>query len=137
MSSLTESGKAFINDELESWTPFLVERLRAQIRSRNIRESDELLHSVVAEVVNGNETDLSFLGYGRFHDGGYGPHFHKGQFMGNKDRRGLPPIKGRKPSKFYSRTAWGSLTTLINNLQNRYVEGLSTGIKDILTDGKA
>lgn len=132
---LLPDEKSFVKSELQQWTPFLVARLRAQLVSRNISVSGPLLNSVVGQVVNDQEVDLSFLKYGRFHDMGARQGWHKGQFTGRNERgeRLRPP----KPSKFYSRTAWGTLTTLINNLQNTYVARLQQDIHQTLTDGIA
>jgi hypothetical protein len=54
------------------------------------------------------------------HDMGAGNGYRKGKFMGDEDRVAF--LKGRKPSKWYSRLAWGSVYgTLVNNLANKYV----------------
>lgn len=129
---LLPDEKAFVGEELKKWAPFLVERLKSQLTSRNISVNGPLLHSVVADVADDKQVDLSFLKYGRFHDMGAKRGWHKGQFVGHQQRgeRLRPP----KPSKFYSRTGWGTLTTLINNLQNTYVARLQEDIHQSLTN---
>lgn len=124
----------FIAEEMRAWAPFLEARLRSQLRSRNIVESGDLVRSTVATAIGTHEVQAAFLRYGRFHDMGAKPGWEKGQFVG-RDHRGArqrPP----KPSKYYSRTAWGAMTTLINNLQSRYVEAIPADIKRVITDGK-
>ncbi len=129
------TAEAFIAEEMARWAPFLESRLRSQLRSRNIMESGDLIRSTVATAIANNEVQASFLRYGRFHDMGAKPGWQKGQFTG-RDYRGArqrPP----KPSKYYSRTAWGAMTTLINNLQSRYVEAIPADLKRTLTNGQA
>ena len=132
---LLPDEQEFVRQELAEWAPFLEARLKSQLRTRNISVNGPLVQSVVADVPNWNEADLRFLKEGRFHDMGARRGWHKGQFVGHATRgeRLRPP----KPSKFYSRTAWGTLNTLITNLQNRYQQRLQEDAYQTLTHGIA
>ena len=131
---IAQNAEAFIAEELQRWAPFLESRLKSQLRSRNIMESGDLVRSTVASAISSTEVQASFLRYGRFHDMGAKPGWNKGQFVGREQRaeRLRPP----KPSKYYSRTAWGAMTTLINNLQSRYIEAIPADMKQTLTNGQ-
>lgn len=130
---LLQNEEAIMQAELKKWAPFLVARLKSQLASRNISATGDLANSVAAYVANSHQVDLRFLLYGRFSDMGARRGWHKGQFIGRSERgeRMRPP----KGTKFYSRTAWGTLSTLINNIASSYVEQLSTDIKTSLENG--
>ena len=128
-----QNEQAIMQEELREWAPFLAARLRSQLASRNISMSGALAMSTIATVVASNQVDLSFLRYGRFNDMGARRGGEKGQFTGRAQRG--EKLRPPKPTKYYSRTAWGTLTTLINNIASSYVEQISSDIKHDLTNG--
>jgi len=118
--------ETFINEELESFQGYLTGLLKDRLTQRNINYSDELLNSISTEVAT-NELRLLFNDSGRMHDMGAGRGYHKGKFMGSEDR--VRFLKGRKPSKWYSRPAYGATYgTLVENLSNKF----DSGTKEII-----
>jgi len=110
---------AFIEAEVSAFGEYLLLLARDRVVARNINDSGELLKSL-AVVTSGNTLQMSFLDSGRMHDMGAGNGYHKGKFMGSAERAKY--LKGRKPSKWYSRLAWGAVYgTLANNIANKYV----------------
>lgn len=112
----------FIAAELADFAVYLAEQAKASLVNRNIRVNDELLKSLSVSAAE-NELKMMFADQGRMHDMGAGRGYSKGKFLGAEDRGSLlRPRKGRKPSKWYSRLAWGATYgTLVNNLQNKYI----------------
>ena len=109
----------FISEELESFAGYLEEQLKEKVSGRNITASETLLRSIATEAAL-NELKLYFAQHGRFHDMGAGRGYEKGKFLGVEERAAT--LKGRKPSKFYSRAVWGTVYgTLVNNLANKFV----------------
>lgn len=121
MSSAQARVDAFTAEELAQMAPVLEERMRAQLTSRNIRASDALLRSMVANALGSKEVQLAFNEYGRFHDMGAHPGWRKGQYVG-EGRAEL--MKKPKPSLFYSRTKMGWFGQLVSNLSNKYIDVL-------------
>lgn len=111
----------FIQEELAAFSKYLEDLLRDRLTVRNINYTDDLLNSVATEVA-ANELKLYFNDSGRFHDMGAGRGYSKGKFLGAEDRAAL--LKGRKPSKWYSRPAYGATYgTLVENLSNKFIRG--------------
>jgi hypothetical protein len=121
MSSAQARVDAFTAQELAEMAPMLEERMRAQLTSRNIRVSDDLLRSMMAKAMGSKEVQLAFNTYGRFHDMGAHPGWRKGQYVGEGRAEGL---KKPKASLFYSRTKMGWFGQLVSNLSNKYIETL-------------
>lgn len=118
--------EVFIQEELADFSDYLQNLLRERLTQRNINASDELLNSVAVEVAT-NELRVVFSEHGRFHDMGAGRGYHKGKFMGAEDRARF--LKGRKPSKWYSRPAYGATYgTLVENLSNKFDKGTKEAI---------
>jgi hypothetical protein len=119
---MSQTPDQFIKEELDSFAIYLAEQAKARLVNRNIRADDALLKSFATQVVE-NEVQALFADQGRFHDMGAGRGYSKGKFLGADDRGDMMrPRKGRKPSKWWSRLAWGAtFGTLVNNLQNKYV----------------
>lgn len=112
----------FIDEELKAFAAYLAQQAKDRLVARRIRANDELLNAFATEVVQ-NEVRALFPDQGRFHDMGAGRGYTKGKYLGATDRGELMrPRKGRKPSKWWSRLAWGAtFGTLVNNLQNKYI----------------
>lgn len=126
MSALDERQKAFIQAEVVAFAAYLLEQARARIMRKNIKVDETLLNSLATQTAE-NELKLIFSDHGRFHDMGAGRGYHKGKYMGAEER-GLF-LKGRKPSKWYSRMAWGAVYgTLVNNLANKYIAEVPKGL---------
>lgn len=118
--SLTDEMEAFVTATLQEFgTEHLLAKARERIKGRNITVDEELLQSLAVTVAT-NELQLWFKDHGRFHDMGAGRGYSKGKFLGSEERGQL--LKGRKPSKWYSRLAWGSVYgTLVDKLSNSYI----------------
>jgi hypothetical protein len=118
--SPTDEMAAFVTATLHEFgTDHLLAQARDRIRGRNITVDEELLRSLAVTVAT-NELNLWFADHGRMHDMGAGRGYRKGKFMGSQERGQL--LKGRKPSKWYSRLAWGSVYgTLVDKLSNSYI----------------
>ncbi len=119
---MSQTPEQFITEELDSFAIYLAQQAKASLTNRGIRANDELLKSFATQVV-GDEVQALFADQGRFHDMGAGRGYSKGKFLGAEDRgEMMRPRKGRKPSKWWSRLAWGAtFGTLVNNLQNKYI----------------
>ena len=119
MSDMDAAQKAFVQEELTDFAAYLIEQARSSLMRRGITADNTLLNSLATQVAE-EELQFWFSEHGRMHDMGAGRGYHKGKFMGAEDRAVF--LKGRKPSKWYSRLAWGSVYgTLVNNLSNKYV----------------
>jgi|GEM_PF-3664246 hypothetical protein len=119
MSTLDARQKAFVQAELKDFAAYLLAQAKQQLLRKRIKVDETLLQSLAVESAE-TELKLWFQDHGRMHDMGAGRGYHKGKFMGSAERAVF--LKGRKPSKWYSRLAWGSVYgTLVNNLANKYV----------------
>lgn len=126
MSTLDERQKAFVEEEIAAFAAYLLDQAKARILRRNIKVDETLLNSLAVETA-ATEMKLLFSDHGRMHDMGAGRGYHKGKYMGAEER-GLF-LKGRKPSKWYSRLAWGAVYgTLVNNLANKYIAEVPKGL---------
>jgi hypothetical protein len=127
MSGALTPEESFIQQELESFSSYLVKQARQTLVRRRIRVNDELLNSLAAEAAQG-ELHFIFAMGGRFTDMGAGRAYHKGQYTGN--RKDVSLLKGRKAKKWYSRLAYGTVYgTLVNNLSNKYIAHIAGGLK--------
>lgn len=131
-----EQGDRFLQEEIDHWTTFMLGRLQNNVRSAGVIDSAEFLASLAAtaakEGVMRYRTQLAFVRHGRFADGGYGRGYHKGVYVGTAARG--QRLKGRKGNKVYSRTAYGTLGTLMNNVANKYIELAPELLKSALTN---
>ena len=119
--------EAFVEAELGEFSTWLYEQARDRITGRNIMVDRDLLQSLAVHAAR-NELQVWFADHGRMHDMGAGRGYHKGKFMGVEDRGEI--LKGRKPSKWYSRMMWGAIFgTLVNNLANKYIAEVPGRIK--------
>lgn len=117
---MTEQMQAFVDDVLNEFGPSLQQEAKDRIMSRNIRVDDALLNSIMVTTAT-NVLKMMFLDHGRFHDMGARKGFHKGKFAGSDERAEF--LRYPKPSKWYSRLAWGAtFGRLANTLANAYVE---------------
>jgi hypothetical protein len=127
MSDALTPAELFIQEELQSFSTYLVQQAKQTLVRRRIRVNDELLNSLAAEAAL-DELRLSFAMGGRFTDMGAGRAYHKGTYTGN--RKDVSLLKGRKAKKWYSRTAYGAVYgTLVNNLSNKYIAHIADGLK--------
>lgn len=128
---------AFVQAEVEQWTAYMAAQLRAGVARKGIVVSGEFLRTIAARAANEGlqkaSVALSFDTAGRFADMGAGNAYRLGKYQGSADRAEL--LKGRKGNKVYSRTAYGTLSTLMNNMANMYLERVPDLIKQTLTDG--
>ena len=90
----------FSAEEFADFAGYLEDQLREKASGRNIPASELLLRSIATQAAE-NELHLFFAQQGRFHDMGAGRGYEKGKFLGVEERAAT--LKGRKPSKFYSR----------------------------------
>lgn len=133
----------FIRKELEWYEEYLIENLRKSLNAKGIGITEELLHSLAGKVKaagdnSQGEFDLNFLTKGRFVDMGAGRGYNKGVKKGesNRDRiyrltaRKLP-VNKRKPKKWYSKVAYGTLDRLIMRLVSNYEEQIIQSVKTL------
>ncbi|MBL8000400.1 MAG: hypothetical protein JNL05_00445 [Flavobacteriales bacterium] len=130
---------AFVQEEVDQWTVYLEQRLRAGVARRGIVVSGEYLRSIAASAARKGlqqaEAELRFATQGRFADMGAGWGYHKGQYILNAEQK-REALKGRKGNKVYSKVAYGTLSTLMNNLANKYVEEIPELIQQAANDGR-
>lgn len=128
---------AFLQEEVRAWTAYMEERLRQAVQRKGVVASGTFLRSIAARAVNEGlqqaRTELQFDTAGRFADMGAGRAYRLGVYQGRSREEVL---KGRRGNKVYSRTAYGTLSTLMNNLANKYVEELPTLIQQAANDGR-
>lgn len=133
-----EQGDRFLQEEIDQWLPFMVERLKGNVRGAGVIDSADFLASIAAtaarEGVMRYRAQLSFVEHGRFADMGAGKGYEKGVYVGTAARG--QRLKGRKGNKVYSRTAYGTLGTLMNNVANKYIEIVPELLKQSLTNGQ-
>jgi hypothetical protein len=130
---------AFINEELEWWTAYVQDRLKFALERRKIKVSEELMKSIDADVRNAAQeaqgaAALSFKTHGRFVDMGAGRGYRKGVPTSVAVRERLQDKRGRRPKKWYSKVAYGTVNRLIERLLSRYQEHVIYGVKNILED---
>jgi hypothetical protein len=130
---------AFIAEELNWWSKYVTERLTAELQRKRIKVSDDLLNSLKAAVESANANHegaaaLSFKTYGRFVDMGAGRGYHKGVPTSEQVRERVQDKRGRRPNKWYSRVAYGTLDRLIMNLVSKYQDGTLNMLRTTLNE---
>lgn len=119
MATIDAHMQAFVDATLDDFASWFEQEAKDRIRGRNIVVDEVLLKSLAVKTAK-NTLEMWFKDHGRMHDMGAGRGYHKGKFMGAEERGQF--LKGRKPSKWYSRLAWGAVFgTLANNLANMYI----------------
>lgn len=110
----------FVNKELEASMKRMVENMIRAARKMGIGVTNSLISSIKAHV-RGEIAELHFNNSGRFSDMGVG--------------RGvtLSQVKalGRKPKRFYSKTAYGEISMLVYNLSNKFVEETVASMQEL------
>lgn len=127
--------QAFVQQTLDAFAQEWVDTAKQRLRARNIVADEVLLGSVAADVLPG-ELRAAFAQQGRMHDMGAGRGYRKGQYVGADERAEI--LKGRKPSKWYSRLTWGMIYGgggLVDRLSNAYVRELPGQIKEAVEPG--
>jgi hypothetical protein len=108
----------FINHELDAWANRVTDAVIRALKRERIGITQELRDSVKARAKQ-NIGELLFLQYGRFVDMGAGKGSRRGVESIASNRSMLT---GRRPKKFYSKTAYGTLSSLIQALVSNYRE---------------
>lgn len=133
-----ENRLTFIADEMQWYQEYLTDRLKQELRNKNINVSGELLQSITGKALKASDENeggaaISFNTYGRFVDMGAARGWHKGQptqeLIINKLTKTLRKPKGKKQ---YSPVAYGTLDRLAYNLATKYSESITLGIKETL-----
>ena len=115
-----QNEQAFIAQEIDKWTDTVVDLVLEALRKKKIGITSALEKSVRGQARQ-NIGELVFKSYGRFRDMGAGRGYNKGVEKISENRRKLTR-KGRPPEKFYSKAAYGTLSGLMRNLSNTYIE---------------
>ena len=127
----------FMNEEVRAHARYLQEQLTLNFRQAGIAVSGDTVRGFVCKAMGGTgghaEIDTLFPLQGRMSDMGAGNAYQLGKYIGRNARTELH--KGRKGNKVYSRTAWGTQNTLINNLANKFIEHARVNMKDTLLNG--
>lgn len=131
-----QHADAFLGEEVEQWSSWMLQRLQQNVRT-GANDNAEFLGSLAVratrEALQRYRVQLSFVRHGRFADMGAGRGYSKGQYIGTAARGEM--LKGRKGNKVYSRTAYGTLSTLMHNVANKYIQLAPELIKETLTHG--
>jgi hypothetical protein len=132
-----EARILFIESELQWWTEYVKERLNKELVKKDVRVTDTLIESLASKVLTkaaGHEgaAQLVFDNAGRFVDMGAGKGYHKGVPTSENIKAKLMGTERRKPIKWYSKTAYGSVNRLMYNFSAKYSEAISLGIKETL-----
>ena len=131
-----QHADAFLGEEVEQWSTWMLDRLRNNVRAGS-NDSAEFLGSLAVratrEALQRYRVQLAFVRHGRFADMGAGRGYIKGQYIGTSQRGEM--LKGRRGNKVNSRTAYGTLSTLMNNVANKYIRLAPELIKQTLTHG--
>lgn len=132
-----ESRLIFIQSELQWWSNYVQERLKVELEKKDVRVTDTLINSLAGKVMAqaaGHEgaAQLVFDTAGRFVDMGAGKGYRKGVPTAENIKAKLMGIERRKPIKWYSKTAYGSVNRLMYNFSAKYSEAISLGIKEVL-----
>lgn len=134
--SQVEHMDEFLQEEVRLWSEYMLERVRNAVRTGGNDSGDWLQSLAVTAAKEGLQrakVELSFRTHGRMADMGAGKGYRKGVYIGRDTRTELH--RGRKGSKVYSRTAYGSLRTLMNNVANKYVQLVPELLKKEITNG--
>lgn len=117
-----ENQQAFIAQLVDEWSDTVATRVLESLNKKRIGITDELRQSVKGQA-RANVGELLFKEYGRFRDMGAGSGWNKGieTRSGNRQRY---LKQGRKPNKFYSKVAYGTLSGLIRDLTHTYMDNI-------------
>ena len=140
MRDNSEHKKKFIEAELKWYDEYLREALRKNLLQKKIGITNELLGSLTGKVKAANdnsegEFDLSFLTRGRFVDMGAGRGYHKGIKSLTTRKEHIYSLTARKeklkrkPNKWYSKVAYGTLDRLAMRLVSNYEEEIINSVK--------
>jgi len=113
----------FVAQELEAWGEDLEREMRKALLGLRVGDTGELSKSIRAEVLKATSGSqgkllLHFLGYGRMVDIGTG-RGGRGVLVESRVKN-RQAWRGRRPRKFYSKTAYGMLNGLIERLISSY-----------------
>lgn len=131
------TDEAFIEQELREWGDKVRSEMMQSIDRLKIGRTGSLKRSVNA-FVKVNNLSFVFTQHGRFVDMGVGrgvPLGRKGTNAFEKSRQSSGRLNkyNRLPKKFYSKTAYGMLGQLHNQLLAGYGDKIIDGIKKDLT----
>lgn len=135
MADLDAHMEAFVQEVLGTFAQEWVVQAKERLKGRNIVANEDLLGSVAARVLPG-EIQAMFADQGRFHDMGAGRGYTKGQYTGPEER--IAYLKGRKPSKWYSRLTYGKVYGaggLVDILSNTYIKEVPQGLVQAFEKG--
>jgi hypothetical protein len=119
----------FIHHELDAWADRVTNAVIRSLKREKIGITQELRNSIKSRAKQ-NIGELLFTEYGRFVDMGAGKGSRKGIESIASNRAVLT---GRRPKKFYSKTAYGTLSSLIQALVSNYREHVVYQAKNHLT----
>lgn len=126
----------FIEHELRAWAAMVDENLKTALSDKGIGISESLRRSLAYRILaagsgHKGRYQLVFNEYGRFVDMGAGK--PKGLQSEQNKRAAIMRASGqsRRPKKWYSRTVYGSLSSLINRLVKNYAEFSVKYIKEL------
>lgn len=125
---MDEKKLAFIQTELEEWGEELDAELKDQLRKFKVGVSDDLFNSITHQVRQA-KFFLSFNESGRMRDMGAARSQKantKIESIGGNNKA----FKGRKAAKWYSKTAYGRLNSLISRIMYGYQEVIPEVIKE-------
>lgn len=129
-----QHADAYLGEEVQEWSTWMLARLQQNVRT-GVNDNAEFLGSLAVratrEALQRYRVQLSFVRHGRFADMGAGRGYVKGQYVGTAGRG--EALKGRKGNKVYSRTAYGTLGTLMNNVANKYIKLAPELLKQAIT----
>jgi hypothetical protein len=120
----------FVEEQLNWWSDYVADLvIRALIR-RKINITADLVNSVRGQAQN-DVGQLIFTTYGRMVDMGAGRGYRKGiqSLSHTRETLMLGRNAGRKPKKFYSPIAYGTLNRLIQRIVSEYQESIIYGLK--------
>lgn len=113
-----QNEEAFIAQVIQDWSERLTDLVLAALKKKKLGITEALEKSVRTQARQ-NVGELIFRSYGRMVDMGAGRGYNKGVEKISENRRRLTR-KGRTPQKFYSKTAYGTLSGLMRDLVNTY-----------------
>lgn len=132
---MSEARFNFISESLNDWAGVVDERLKATLQRMGIGITDELYNSLLFQLIRATSGHdgrymLSFNEYGRMVDMGTGK---GGRGMAVESmKKNRKAWEGRKPKKFYSKTVYGALNRLIEQLVYGYQEATAETVKTAL-----
>jgi hypothetical protein len=132
---MSEAKFDFIEDSLNEWASLVDEQLKAAMNRMNISVTNDLYNSILFQVIRATaghdgRAVLSFHEYGRFVDMGTGKGGRGKAVESLKKNR--KAWEGRKPKKFYSKTSYGMLNRLIEQLIYGYQVASTETVKTAL-----